>query len=432
MSVGERELRGRLEERGIGAIFSELAKRRDSGILTVQSYPDMLTVSLLNGEVVSADAVDQPVEDGLGSVLHAMGLVKRDDFASLLAEQEAGGGAVTDLLVERSFVTAEQLRAALRAHVYGVCLMLLAWREGEYKFYPGEDVSVRLGMETLSVEEILVRASGEMGDQAPLADPLPHVDSVFTCSVDLEEDTMAGIASEAERLFKLVDGRRTVAQLSAAAEMSEHKVVYLLHRWERYGWVDVMEEAGESPLADAAPAFQEEPIVLLEEEEVAPPPPRRRPQPRVVPRVVAWPARAFGLGLLVAVVFALWSGPERFLIPFDWQADLLRELRREQRVALYLKIHRGAETSFLLSGHFPESLARLVEERMIDAADLTDPEGGPIEYSATAVSYGLQSMTADGAPADGARAESIMGDFFLDPDFFVVTTSATAPLVLLD
>ena len=425
-------MQGRLEERRLADVFLDLSKEVQTGILTIQNHPDMLTVSFLEGEVVSADAMDQALEDGLGTVLDSMDLVEPEDFAGLMAEQQAGGGAVADLLVERSFVTVEQLRAALRAHVYGVCLMLLAWREGEYKFYPGEDVSVRLGMETLSVEEILVRASGEMGDQAPLADPLPHADSVFARSVDLEEDTMAGIASEAERLFKLVDGRRTVAQLSAAAEMSEHKVVYLLHRWERYGWVDVMEEAGESPLADAAPAFQEEPIVILEEEEVAPPPPRRRPQPRVVPRVVAWPARVFGLGLLVAVVFALWSGPERFLIPFDWQADLLRELRREQRAAQYLKIHRGAETSFLLSGHFPESLARLVEERMIDAADLTDPEGGPIEYSATAVSYGLQSMTADGAPADGARAESIMGDFFLDPDFFVVTTSATAPLVLLD
>ena len=98
---------GAIHDRDLADALLAVGREKRTGILTVQGEEEIIGVSFLSGEVVSADALNQSLEEGLGEVLASRDLVRPEDFATLAAEHQAGGGRVVDLLVERSYLTAK-------------------------------------------------------------------------------------------------------------------------------------------------------------------------------------------------------------------------------------------------------------------------------------------------------------------------------------
>lgn len=166
------KIEGQLSDQPLAEILRRIEEDAGTGILTVQGEGDIVGVTFLNGQVMSVDAVNQGLEDGLGSVLEKQGLVARDVFAGLVAEQEAGHGRVADLLVDRGLVSREQLETALRDKSRRLCLQALGWRDGRYRFYSGQEVSFERGPRPIAVDDLLAdpdRAAGIAvnGDGAP-------------------------------------------------------------------------------------------------------------------------------------------------------------------------------------------------------------------------------------------------------------------------
>jgi hypothetical protein len=150
-------------------------------------------------------------------------------------------------------------------------------------------------------------------------------------------------------------------------------------------------------------------------------------------RGLPWAGRALALLLALLVAGAVLRVPDSVMIPFPWQLRERTALARDQRAALYLKIDRAAKTWFLLKGSFPDRLEELVQAALLSSADLNDPEGHPLRYTANEESYTLQPMDG-GKPVPGTEAtEAITGNFLLDPEVLTVAPeSQAAPLVLLD
>lgn len=154
-----------------------------------------------------------------------------------------------------------------------------------------------------------------------------------------------------------------------------------------------------------------------------------RPTP---PASLGWVSRSLAILLAALVIAALVRTPNSLLIPFPWQKSEREAFARDQRSALYLKIDRAAKTWFLLEGSFPERMEELVTARLLSPADLLDPLGRPMRYTAQEESYALQPLEG-GKPSGAEASEAISGNFLLDPEFLrVPPESATAPLVLLD
>jgi hypothetical protein len=148
-------IEGSLEEFRLPDVLQMVARQRKTGILTVQSDTTIVAVSFLGGDVVSADSLAQTVEDRLGEVLVREGLLDRSKFAALAARQEAGEGRLLDLLVRAGGVTREQVLACLRLQTGELVGELLDWRQGEFKFYGGDEVSHEEGIEPLAVADLV-------------------------------------------------------------------------------------------------------------------------------------------------------------------------------------------------------------------------------------------------------------------------------------
>jgi hypothetical protein len=472
-------LEGRIEERPLAEVLLLLARQRGRGILTVQGDQEIIGLSILEGDLVSADALNQSLEEGLGRILTSSGLVANDVLANLSAEHHAGGGRVVDLLLERNYIGRDTLNAALREHAYSLCVQVLSWQRGEFKFYRGEEVAYEEGVEPIPVEELLVRAADELESAQLLGGRPPQADDVFEqvdrLDAGLAPETLGELLSpgltsaepgeEVHSLLDRVDGSRTVSSLARDVGMTDHRARLILLRMEqadllrrrkgtapsspRQDLAAARRAAGEAPPApdtgELEPVIPPSPVTvplpLMKPPPAAAPAPAAAPKEKAVPPAAAAPAarprlpappppqllaRLLAAGLLVAVAAYCLPGPWQIFLPFPWHAGLREAFHTERRAGIFLQIDRAARTFFLLEGRFPESLAELEQAGLLPRSEVVDARGGKLDYSATATSFSLQ------APGGASRTVGIGGNFLLDPEFQARVVREEPPLVLLD
>lgn len=382
---------GTLDVFKLPEILQMISQQQKTGILTIQGEQDIIAVSFLNGQIVTVDSLNQTQEEGLSQLLIKEGVLTNAQFSRASAEHQSSGQRLLDLLVERNYVRRDALLKALRVHSIRLLEHLLRWDKGDFKFYGGDEVPYEDGFVPIPVEEVLARAAQtSTGAQRRPAGPVPVPTPAGPRPVPPLAAPGMGPAGQ-ETAAATRPGLRVVRRDEAAPAA-----------------VEAQEESGpfrrmrvEAPPAEAV----------------------RRP-------ALARAAAALLAVLLLAVLFRV---PGATVIPFPWQGEERLALAHEKRASLSLKIDRAAKTWFLLEGRFPESLGQLVQAGYLSPGDLVDPDGHPLQYSATEESYTLQP-TKGGKPVRGAETtEAITGNFFLDPEFLTLPEeSAAQPLVLLD
>jgi uncharacterized protein DUF4388 len=382
---------GTLEVFKLPEILQMISQQQKTGILTVQGEQDIIAVSFLRGQIVTVDSLNQTQEEGLSQILVKEGLLTAAQFSRASSEHQSSGQRLLDLLVERNYVRRDALLNALRVHATRLLEQLLHWDKGEFKFYSGDEVPYEDGFVPITVEEVIVRAAPRRPVPVPPAGPRP----------------VPPLAGEPEGAG---------ASAAAAATRPGLRVV------RREG----------APTVDR-PILVTPPAAGGEEPESAGP--FRKMKVETSAEEVRRPAlvKAAGALLAVLVLAVLLLAPGAVVVPFPWQGEERLALAHEQRTSLYLKIDRAAKTWFLLEGRFPERLSQLVQAGYLSPGDLADPEGYPLQYSATEESYALQPLR-DGKPVAGAEtSEAITGNFLLDPGFLTLPSESSAqPLVLLD
>ena len=431
-------------------VLLTIGRLRRTGILTIQGDQQIIGLTFLDGEIISTDALNESLEDGLGSVLASRDLVSAEDFASMVAEYEAGGGRVTDLLIERSYIDRQQLMEALEWHNYLLCREVLSWEESEYKFYEGSEVAHEDGMRPLPVEELLVRAAADLGVEGPLPGTMPEVDAVYR-KTDLDGleagrnelliSLATGDTEGASGLVEQIDGRSSVAELARSSGLSDYEARLTMYLLEQAGRVEVspgdstelLPGAGRKAAAKMAGAGASVAQVGARWFGKT----RASSERRVAGATadidwMAWPARLLGLGAFVILLGATWSDPVRFLQPFPWQQRLRHAELAEQTSAAYLKIDRAAKTSFLLDGHFPETLDKLVADSYLTHRDLIDPVGRRLGYSSQVAGYLIYPEGEEEVAPGASRTEAVTGNFLLDPEFLQDRAVEIPPLILLD
>jgi hypothetical protein len=380
---------GTLDVFKLPEILQMVSQQHKTGILTVQGEQDIIAVSFLNGQVVTVDSLNHTQEEGLSQILIKEGVLTNAQFSRASAEHQSSGQRLLDLLVERGYVQRDALLKALRTHSIRLLEQLLRWDKGDFKFYGGDEVPYEDGFAPIPVEEVLARPGHGAAGPRPGPRPVPPLSGPAGSGDVLSSTATSTIAAVAGR-----PGLRVVARDGAPAAAAAA--------------VEEAEEAGpfrrmrvEAPPAEAV----------------------RRPAL----------ARVAAVLLAVLMLAVLFRAPGAMVVPFPWQGEERLALAQEQRAALSLKIDRAAKTWFLLEGRFPEHLSELAQAGYLSPGDLVDPDGHPLQYSATPESYTLRP-TAAGKPVPGAETtEAITGNFFLDPEFLILPEeSAAQPIVLLD
>ncbi|MEO1367920.1 MAG: DUF4388 domain-containing protein, partial [Acidobacteriota bacterium] len=235
-----------------------------TGILTVQGEEDIVAVSFVEGSIVTADALNQTVEEGLGRVLKAKGWLSADEFQTALGEYQGGAsGSLGEHLIEGGLIDRDQLLEALREQTLASMMQLLGWKTGEFKFYSGDEVSFEEGFLPISVDELLVSAIDRLGERVGLVGSIPSAAGYYRqvpprSPVQVfgkDGDGMsAGIwVTELQAGFLArTDGRRAASDIARELGMGRYQAQFTLYYLTQYDLIEATGKAGQEGARTAA------------------------------------------------------------------------------------------------------------------------------------------------------------------------------------
>jgi hypothetical protein len=389
-------LQGTIKDFGLAEILQLLGIQRKTGVLTVDSEEDVVTVTFHQGQVVGADSRTRNLEDLLGSVLVRTGRITEAQLREALKIQKRTLQRLGYVLVKTASISEEDLREALRVQVSQIVYRLFRWRTGHYHFAPSDHVEydeahfVPIGAETILMEGArmidewpilerrlrspsLVFKKTETGERldVPIA-------SIVEVDVDLAVDAHSaesggGTLSPEERdTLHAVDGRQTIQDLVDRSPLGEFDTYRILYDLQDRGLiVEVKIESSEH--ADAADEKRE------------------RIQAIVLTAAVITVA-------LASTVSLRWNPltPWRLGLA-ETNTNILNTYASEGRLE---QVERAVRVHFLDRGGFPEQLSDLAAAGYLKAEDLIDPWGRGYLYTLEPGGYEIRGRDAHGAEAD--------------------------------
>src|SRR6266550_998462 len=290
-------LEGTLKDFSLADIFQLIGLQRKTGVLTLRSKDDTVTVTFLDGKVVGADSLGHRLENRLGTVLIKSGMLTSDQLTRALEIQKETLQRLGFILTHYGIISGDMLKQALQLQVMQIVYRLFRWKDGEYHFSQETTIEYdRDNVQPISAESILMEGA-RMIDEWPIIEKrIRSPEQVFrrkgsgheivvvggedVDEVDFEpagpskKKKAAGgekirISEEEKQIYDLLDGKRKVSdiiEMSRLSEFDTSKALYeLLTRdlIEEVRGVDVVAEQAAAPVDELAVAETPVPLPLV-------------------------------------------------------------------------------------------------------------------------------------------------------------------------
>jgi len=257
-------LEGTLKDFSLADIFQLIGLQRKTGILTLQSEIDTVTVTFLDGKIVGAESVEKKLEDRLGRVLVKRGYISNEQLEEALGLQRETLQRLGYILIKNNVLSQDELKKALQDQINQILFRLFRWKEGYYHFrqenmvhYDKENISpisaenilmagVQIVDEWPRIEEKiysldLIFRKKKLSSQTKIITKHDEDESDFTLleeAVDEPEavdDSSAGesevitLSKEEELTYSLIDGEKTVQAIIDACHQGEFETMKALY-----------------------------------------------------------------------------------------------------------------------------------------------------------------------------------------------------------
>ena len=395
-------LEGTIKDFGLPDIFQLIGLQRKTGLLTLKSDKETVTVVFENGMVVSADSSQKRLEDRLGNVLVKQGRLSKEKLDEVLQVQKATLQRLGHILTTGGHITAKDLKDALQLQVSQLVFKVFRWRDGEYHFAPSESVDYdRENTNPMSADFILMEGI-RMVDEWPIIEKkIPSMDLVFRAAVDPnmievksdEDDALGGLGGggkgapsnkirlsrDEEKILRRVDGTRTVQAIIDSTGQSDFEVCRVLFDFLNRNIIAPVGRGGAQREASGSMGGAA----------------ARTASPAIGYGLIGAAAVLSLLGLFVqrSTPFGVITQPP--LIKAQFLRDGVSQARLE-------RLDRALVAFHLVYGVLPSTLEDLVTEGLVDRAYLADPWSRPYHYETTEKGYVLQAVDEHGKKVPGS------------------------------
>jgi len=130
-------LKGTLKDFGIADIFQLIGQQTKTGVLHLKSRDEEVHIAFSNGAIVRADSASRRQRDLLGAMLLNGGFISQGQLDESLEVQRRTLQRLGDILIEKRFVRAEQLREIYQLQLTETVYRLFGWKTGTYEFEQG-------------------------------------------------------------------------------------------------------------------------------------------------------------------------------------------------------------------------------------------------------------------------------------------------------
>jgi hypothetical protein len=395
-------LQGTIKDFGLADILQMIGIQQKSGVLTLESDDDVVTVKFLGGKVVGADTARCGLEDLLGSVLVSTGRITDAQLQQALRLQKKTLQRLGHVLVRGGLISEEDLIDALRVQSMQILFRLFRWREGKYSFRIVDNLEYdEQHFVPISAETILMEGA-RMVDEWPIIERRIKSDGMILRRTEAAKDLDLSGGSIVDTDIELDFGFGGDSQAAVAVEEKTEKLTLAADEREVMSLVDGSRTAEQ--INDRASLGEFDTYRILADlltrnlvEEV-----KRQPAIKSSTGKSKWVDKltraALNSIVAMAVLAALATLSANPLTPWRLQSgdESVRQLRFYASQVRLEQIEKAIQIFYLDAGSFPQNLDKLAMYGYIDPDDLTDPWGRPYAFGTSPGGYQLVGLDADG------------------------------------
>ena len=417
-------LSGTLKDFALPDIFQLIGMQRKTGLLTLESDRETVTVVFEQGMVVHADSTVRRLDDLLGSVLVRQGKMRKEVLEEALSKQKVSMQRLGFILVSQGYISREDLKGALSEQVQQIVFRVFRWKSGRYHFDPAAEADYdRENVQPVSTDHILMEGIRRVDEWPIIEKRIPSLDFVFrplvpVRQIRVEDGPKDGGGIEAAlgslegggggsanatsevamghtelSIYKLLDGSRSVSTLMEMTGLSDFDVCRTLFDFIDRNLV--------------APAGQEQAKASVEVG-------RRGPAPAPgegtgsIALVAVLALSAVGLVVSAATPFRVPVRPSLFRAEAP-AIQASRDMARIQRVTEALR------TYCLTFGSYPASLDDLVNASpsLLATEDLVAASGERFRYQTEKGRVVIEALDVSGEPYLSIAREILPADVTL-------------------
>jgi hypothetical protein len=396
-------LKGTLRDFSLADIFQLIGIQRKTGVLTLKSEKEVVTVSFVDGSVVAADSLHRRLEDRLGTVLVKSGRIGEAQLQEALRIQKNTLKRMGNILVENGFIDRDGLRGALQIQISQMVYRLFRWRDGEYNFSQEERVDYdQEHVSPMSAESILMEGARILDEWPMIEKGIRSFAAVFRhANVEIAsgggEAAAAGepargvtLNDQERQVHALADGRRTVQEIVERSTLSEFDTCRILYDLISRQLLEEVrspaQKAAAAPAAAPAAARELSPLTLGVAYLIL---------IVAVGGILLHRARPTFTGWSRGELLSAWLGP---LVP-EPEIEAIKGAVSRSRLA---RVDFGLQVYYHLKRGYPEELPLLVTEHLMKPEAIVDPWGKPYLYEVGTGGYRLAIALGPGA---GERLE---------------------------
>ncbi len=399
-------LEGTLRDFSLADIFQLIGLQRKTGVLTLRSKDDTVTVTFLDGKVVGADSLSHRLENRLGHVLIKSGVLQQDQLNRALEIQKETLQRLGFILTHYGIISADSLRQAIQLQILQIVYRLFRWKDGDYHFSQETTIEYdRDNVVPITAESILMEGA-RMIDEWPIIEKrIRSYDMVFRKKLTDQEIVVVGadeadevdfdadpvpsrrrkplggdkirISDEEKAIYDLVDGTVTVGDIVEVSRFSEFDTAKALYELLTRDLIEEVKGRGAAAvLEQTAP---------LDETEVA-----ETPVPLPLVAVLA-------LIALVSIATSF-KNPLNSIRPLGTsQPSTIAETMKAISMARIQQVGEGIEKYNAVNGRLPARLQDLAPDYLSPSV-LRDPWGHPYKYLPQPQRYLVIGFTPDDKP----------------------------------
>jgi hypothetical protein len=259
--MGHKGLSGNLGTMTLPDVLQWASRGQKSGTLALTSGSVTKKIFLKSGVIVGSSSNDP--RDYLGQVLLSEGLISERQLKEAMDLQARTRVMLGRILVQWNAMTEERVASVLRHKAEETIYSLFLWTDAGFEFFddelpPGEQVLI-----SVQVEEVLLEGVRRYDTARKIRELLPNNDLVLSRT---GRALAADIAAKpfAKKLYELIDGRRSVADIILEAHSAEFNVCQVLY---------VFVQRGNAALATAPAAIPAAPVAGSSRPAARPAPP---------------------------------------------------------------------------------------------------------------------------------------------------------------
>lgn len=243
----DQALQGKIGKFTLPEIFQLIANGKKTGTLGIQNSNDIVMLYFKDGRITYGYGPRQTSH--IGQLLSDNGKISAGQLEDAIAYQS--GTDVTKrlgrILVEKKYVTQDDLDEAVIRQVEELIYSLLSWDNGSFKFYDNQYPTNEEITVNLSVENVILEGLRRIDEINHLKETLPDFNKPLKiCEATCGRGKDISLKPEEWNLLAMVDGRTSIDDLIEQSDYPEVRTIERLATLKLAGLISESDKPAET------------------------------------------------------------------------------------------------------------------------------------------------------------------------------------------